>query len=282
MYALFPVAPPRLAELGLVDTVSQPAAVDLTGRSTIFYNPLAAVPSLHVGFALALGVALALALRSRWTKAALALLWGPLVALAVVATASHYVFDIVAGVAVTALGFAASRLPARLGAKPRRVAGAETPSRVMPDPLRTPSALLGSVLLGAASGMRAQIGLAILVARQDPSLPPFLQQPWTRRLLAAAAAGELVMDKLPSTPSRLVPPAIASRLALGVLAASLLARTRRAPLPPAAVIGGSSAAVAAKFGHDVRARLARTVPDPAIAVVEDALAVELAALATSR
>jgi membrane-associated phospholipid phosphatase len=113
VYALFPVAPPRLAQLGMVDTVSQQAGVGLTGRSTVFYNPLAAVPSLHVGFALALGIGVALALRSRWTKV-LALLWGPLVALAVVATGNHYVFDIVAGVAVTALGFAASRLPARL------------------------------------------------------------------------------------------------------------------------------------------------------------------------
>lgn len=150
----------------------------------------------------------------------------------------------------------------------------------MREPLRIPSALLGSALLGAASGLRAQIGLAILVARQDPSLPPFLQQPWTRRLLVAGAAGELVIDKLPSTPSRLVPPGIASRLALGALAASLLARTRRAPWPPAAVIGASSAAVAAKLGHDARARLARTAPDPAVAVIEDALALGLAALAT--
>ena len=155
-----------------------------------------------------------------------------------------------------------------------------SPGRVMREPLRIPSALLGSALLGAASGLRAQIGLAILVARQDPSLPPFLQQPWTRRLLVAGAAGELVMDKLPSTPSRLVPPGIASRLALGALAASLLARTRRAPWPPAAVIGASSAAVAAKLGHDARARLARTAPDPAVAVIEDALALGLAALAT--
>jgi membrane-associated phospholipid phosphatase len=115
VFALFPVAPPRLAEIGLVDTVSQQAAVELTGRSTIFYNPLAAVPSLHVGFAVAVGVTLALALRRRWAKA-LALAWGPLVGLAVVATGNHYVFDIAAGLLVTALGFAAGRLPARLAA----------------------------------------------------------------------------------------------------------------------------------------------------------------------
>ena len=110
VFALFPVAPPRLAELGMVDTVSQQAAVELTGRSTIFYNPLAAVPSLHVGFAVAVGVAVSLALRSAWIKP-FALLWGPLVAFAVVATANHYVFDIAAGLLVTGLGFLA-RAPA--------------------------------------------------------------------------------------------------------------------------------------------------------------------------
>jgi hypothetical protein len=120
IFALFPVAPPRLADIGLVDTVSQQAGVALTGRSTIFYNQFAAVPSLHVGFAVAVSVAFAVALRWRWAKA-LALLWGPLVALSVVATGNHYVFDIAAGLVVTGLGFAAGRLPLRFsrpGAEP--------------------------------------------------------------------------------------------------------------------------------------------------------------------
>jgi membrane-associated phospholipid phosphatase len=121
VFALFPVAPPRLAELGLVDTVSEQAAVELTGRSTLFYNELAAVPSLHVGFAVAVCIAFALALRRPWAKT-LALLWGPLVALAVVATANHYVFDIAAGLLVTALGFAAGRLPGRIATRRARMA----------------------------------------------------------------------------------------------------------------------------------------------------------------
>jgi membrane-associated phospholipid phosphatase len=113
IYALFPVAPPRLAEPGIADTVSAQAGVTLTGRSTIFYNPVAAVPSLHVGFAAAIGVALFIALRSRWAKA-LALLWGPTVALAVVATGNHYVFDVAAGLLVTVVGFGAARLSRRM------------------------------------------------------------------------------------------------------------------------------------------------------------------------
>jgi membrane-associated phospholipid phosphatase len=112
VFAAFPVAPPRLAGVGIADTVSQQATVQLTGRSTIFYNQLAAVPSLHVGFAVAVGVAVAYALRPRWAKA-LALLWGPLVSLAVVATGNHYLFDIAAGLVVTGAGFMAGRVAVR-------------------------------------------------------------------------------------------------------------------------------------------------------------------------
>jgi uncharacterized membrane protein len=143
-------------------------------------------------------------------------------------------------------------------------------------------AVVGSVLLGVASGARSQLGVATLVARSDPSLPAIFRQPWTRRLLVAAAAGELVADKLPTTPSRLEPPGIAGRLALGALAAGLFSVTRRAPWLPAAAIGALSAAVSAKVGHDVRAQLAQHAPDPAVAVVEDALALGLAAAGASR
>jgi hypothetical protein len=104
IFALFPVAPPRLAELGLADTVSTQVAVVLNGSSTMFYNPFAAVPSLHVGFAFAVGVAVAFAARTLWLRA-VAALWGPLVTLTVVATANHYVFDVVVGLLVTLAGF---------------------------------------------------------------------------------------------------------------------------------------------------------------------------------
>ena len=143
-------------------------------------------------------------------------------------------------------------------------------------------AVVGSVALGAASGLRGQLGVAAVVVRSDPSLPPIFRKPWTRRLLVAAAAGELVVDKLPATPSRLAPAGFTGRLVMGALAAGLFAQTRQAPWIPAAAIGASSAGVAAKLGHDLRARLARHAPDPAVAVVEDAVALGLAAAGASR
>jgi hypothetical protein len=106
IYAMFPVAPPRLAGAGFADSVSAHAAVSLTGRSSILYNQLAAVPSLHCGFAVAVGIALAAAARTPAGQG-LALLWGPFVCLTVVATGNHYVFDIAAGVAAALAGYAA-------------------------------------------------------------------------------------------------------------------------------------------------------------------------------
>ena len=121
IYALFPVAPPRLVDDAMSDTVSSQAAVELTGRSTLFYNELAAVPSLHCGFAVAIGIALAAAARRRSTKL-LALLWGPLVCLTVVATANHYVFDIAAGLAVSVVGYLVGPRVARMVAHRSRPA----------------------------------------------------------------------------------------------------------------------------------------------------------------
>jgi membrane-associated phospholipid phosphatase len=110
VYAAFPVAPPRLADVGIVDTITSHTGVGLNSKlTTSFYNPLAAVPSLHAGFALAVSLALAAAVGGTWRKL-LALAWAPLVCLSVVATGNHFVFDIVAGFAITGLGYAVGRL----------------------------------------------------------------------------------------------------------------------------------------------------------------------------
>ena len=141
---------------------------------------------------------------------------------------------------------------------------------------------ISSATLGAATGLRSQLGVASVVARSHPDLPSILRHPWIRGLVLAAAAGELVVDKLPGTPSRLAPRGIIPRLALGALAACLSAQTRQASWLPASAIGASSAAVAARLGHDVRARLARQAPALPVALAEDALAVAAAAAGASR
>jgi PAP2 superfamily len=113
VYGLFPVAPPRLADVGLVDTISSQTGFAMdSSLTTSFYNELAAVPSLHVGFAFAIGIVVASATSNRWLKVA-GHLWGPTVALAVVATGNHYVFDIAAGMVAAAIGYGLGALVAK-------------------------------------------------------------------------------------------------------------------------------------------------------------------------
>ena len=131
VYALFPVAPPRLADIGLVDTISQQTGFAMdSNMTTMFYNELAAVPSLHVGFAVAVGIAVAAAVRNPVLKA-LALLWGPTIGLAVVATGNHFIFDIAAGVVASAVGYGVGRLAARASTGGVPAAAAVAPTRAL-------------------------------------------------------------------------------------------------------------------------------------------------------
>ena len=126
--------------------------------------------------------------------------------------------------------------------------------------------------------MRSTVALAALILRRSEGLPAVLRHPAARPAAAVADAGELVADKLPTTPSRLEPPGLAGRVVSASLAAAVLARSgHRRPIPAMAV-ASAAALAAAKVCHDARAALARHLPDPVVAVAEDALAIGLAAL----
>ncbi|HEX7188021.1 MAG TPA: phosphatase PAP2 family protein [Actinomycetes bacterium] len=96
VFALFPVMPPRLADLGLVDTVTQHSQSYRVLQPSAFVNPYAAMPSLHMGWDLLVGIALVVAAR-RWWVRALGILLPAAMAWAVVASANHYVLDAVVG-----------------------------------------------------------------------------------------------------------------------------------------------------------------------------------------
>jgi hypothetical protein len=105
IYWLLPVAPPRLmAGYGFVDTMQRYSEVSYQAQSLKpFVNPYAAVPSLHIGFAIVIGVALVLALRNPigWI---LGIALPALMLVAIIATANHFFFDAVAGLAVCLFG----------------------------------------------------------------------------------------------------------------------------------------------------------------------------------
>jgi len=118
-YVLYPAAPPRLAGLGFDDAVSSHTKLNLSSDLLgALYNPIAAVPSLHFGYALIVGAGLAVLARRTWVKAIGALY--PLAMLyIIVATGNHFLFDAAAG----GLVVVAAWLLARAVAGPARGSG---------------------------------------------------------------------------------------------------------------------------------------------------------------
>jgi PAP2 superfamily len=105
----FPTAPPRLAGIGVLDTLRLFSGIDIgSTHAASFYNPVAAVPSLHAAYAVGVGVGLIQFGRAWWARAAGAI-YPPTVVWTVVVTGNHFVVDAVAGAAVLGLGFVLAR-----------------------------------------------------------------------------------------------------------------------------------------------------------------------------
>src|SRR5689334_14091472 len=119
-YVLFPAAPPRLAELGFVDTVSHSAKVNLSSDALgSLYNPFAAVPSLHFGYALLVGVTIAVLARRRLVRV-LALSYPVVMLLVIVATGNHFFFDAAAGGLAIGAGYVIASWVDSARREPRR------------------------------------------------------------------------------------------------------------------------------------------------------------------
>ncbi|HEX2433163.1 MAG TPA: phosphatase PAP2 family protein [Gaiellaceae bacterium] len=104
VFVSFPTAPPRLAAVGLADTVSS-RHIDLNrGLISALYNPFAAVPSLHMGYALVVGATLARYARTRLVRVVGAA-YPLFVLLVIVATGNHFLFDAAAGTLVVAAAY---------------------------------------------------------------------------------------------------------------------------------------------------------------------------------
>ncbi|MGW1025990.1 phosphatase PAP2 family protein [Streptomyces sp. NPDC002577] len=110
LHLTFPLAPPRMLDTAhLVDTaqVYGPSVYGATPETDTMANQFAAMPSLHVGWALMVAVGLIAATRSRWRW--LWLLHPLLTLLVVVGTANHYWLDAIA--ATVLLGAALAVVP---------------------------------------------------------------------------------------------------------------------------------------------------------------------------
>ena len=107
IFLAYPVAPPRLTGLGLTDTVTSYSHAYRALQPPSLMDRYAALPSLHFGWDLLVGLTLA-----RFHPRTLVRIGGALMpvamGLAVVVTANHYVIDVIVGgiVAMSGLGIA--------------------------------------------------------------------------------------------------------------------------------------------------------------------------------
>jgi PAP2 superfamily len=111
-YALFPTAPPRLFPgEGFTDTIAEfTGGAQDSQTASLLVNRYAAVPSMHMAFALMVAFS-ALALVTHRAAKVLWALYPPTVLFVIVATGNHFWFDAAAGAAVAATaGFAALQL----------------------------------------------------------------------------------------------------------------------------------------------------------------------------
>lgn len=117
-FALVPMAPPRLAQMGYVDTITTWSSSYRVMQPPDYANLYAAMPSLHFGWDLLVGIALFTSTSVPAVRF-FACLMPTLMAFAVIATANHWVLDVVVGLCVVTAGVVVAELLA-VGARSRR------------------------------------------------------------------------------------------------------------------------------------------------------------------
>lgn len=99
IFATFPVAPPRLADAGMIDTISERSHAYRVLQPPAFVNQYAAMPSLHAGWDLLVGIAIVTAASSLALKI-IGYAMPILMSMAVVLTANHYILDVIVGISL--------------------------------------------------------------------------------------------------------------------------------------------------------------------------------------
>lgn len=130
-----------------------------------------------------------------------------------------------------------------------------------------------AALLGAATGMRSQMGMStFLLTSPAKALPGLLAKPVAKKGWLVAAGAELVLDKLPNTPPRTKPAGLLPRVGLGGLAGGLAASQLKGSIVMGAAIGAATATAASFLFMKARLAAATKVPGLVAALAEDALA----------
>lgn len=163
-FTLMPTCPPRLLEAGhgFVDTMAQYSSYGWWGGEASaprglggLTNQYAAMPSLHVGWALWCGVVLWRHGRSVWAKA-VAIGYPLTIAIVVMGTANHYFLDAVAGAAVMGVGLLLAKPGLRLAGLIRARLGANQ----RPDQAGNAAAATGTTGVATAANGASNLNVA--------------------------------------------------------------------------------------------------------------------------
>lgn len=108
-FTLFPLAPPRMMAGQFVDTIKAFGPVFYASREFAnFYNPYAAMPSLHFSWTVMFGI-LFLRTPNKWVRM-LGVIYPTMTLFAITITANHYIMDAIGGGLLTAAAFATVEL----------------------------------------------------------------------------------------------------------------------------------------------------------------------------
>lgn len=144
--------------------------------------------------------------------------------------------------------------------------------------------IMRTAAIGIVAGLRSMMPLALLnwtnpvTEGEDSSLAERLSNlPAARISITTAALGEIIADKLPSTPSRLKPGPLLGRIAIGGQSGAALFRRANKSALMGAAIGAAGAALGSVIGYYARTTLDKNtrVADPVWAVTEDLIAFSL-------
>ena len=152
-------------------------------------------------------------------------------------------------------------------------------------------ALLLAFGIGVVAGLRsmtapAAVAWAAHMGWMNLSGSPlaFLGSAWAVGIFTVGALGEFVADQLPTTPARTAAVPLTARIVIGLLTGACLGVAGGASYWLGALIGVIGAIAGAFGGYQARVRLVRGlhVPDAAIAIPEDLVAIGLGLLLVSR
>ena len=112
----------------------------------------------------------------------------------------------------------------------------------------------------------------------------FMGSAWAVGVFSILALVELVADKLPNTPSRTAPVGLSARIGTGALTGACFAIAGGTPLLLGALAGAIGGIAGAFGGYNARVGLvpALRIPDFAVAIPEDVVAIGLGLFLVSR